>query len=257
MNAYLCTYCHRNRDPGELRRTREAAEQDPLLRRFLKEYDRTYYDWGDDPSFFAAEHLLSDVRMASWGVCRPDVRSTVGKGDVIVFFCGRKEEERFWRYYFLGFGVAREAVERADLWTKPAYKPYREFYNVLARLDGGHLVQSETFHPYHDEDWELRAQAPYVLFNGRSSSFNLSSPHCVATWDGGPIPEKWHSDDRSTAIEQILFIERGIKRKRRLRTSASGYQHAKLNLVVDARGKTRPGRSLSELTKALGPLVKG
>ena len=33
-----------------------------------------YYDWGDDPSFFAAEEFLGDVNRASWGVCRRDVR---------------------------------------------------------------------------------------------------------------------------------------------------------------------------------------
>jgi hypothetical protein len=249
VKAYLCTYCHKKPTPGELRGTREAAKSDPLLRKFLKEYDRSYYDWGDDPSFFAAQHLLGDVRKASWGVCRPDVRK-LEKGDLVVFFCGR-QEERVWRYYFVGFGTVRETFAPRDcLWTCPTYAKYRDFYNVLVGPDGARL---EKFHPFHD-DWQRRADAPYVIFDGALSSFNLSSPRCVATWDGRSIPEEWHCDRRSKKIEQLLFVEREIDR--RLRTSAKGHPHPKLNLLR-TRGVIRPGRSLPELAKALSRLVKG
>lgn len=261
VGAYVCTYCHKNRRAGELQTTRTAAEKDPLLRIFLDGYNDSYYDWGDDPSFFAAQHLLGDVRKASWGVCRPDVRNTLEECDVVVFFCAcQRQDEHVWRYYFVGFGTVLELVDRAvstkrgagNLWTDRAYEAYRKFYNVLVSPDGGRLVQNEMFHPYHD-DWKRRADAPYVLFDGASSSFNLRSPHCVATWDGETVPEKWlRDDDRSKEIERLLFVDRGINR--RLRTSASGHPHPKLNLLK-ARRTTRPGLSLSELTRALRPLV--
>jgi len=251
VHAYLCTYCHKNPKPRDLVETCTAAKEDPLLRKFLKEFDRGYYDWGDDPSFFAAQHLLGDARGPSWGVCRPDVRSVLGKGDVVVFFCGRQEKERVWRYYFVGFGMVRETFAPRDgLWACPKYAKYRHFWNVLVGADGRHL---EMIHPCHD-DWQRRADAPYVIFDGAFSSFNLRSPHCVATWDGGPIPEEWHCDPRSKKIEQLLFVEREIDR--RLRTSANRRPHPKLNLLR-AGGVTRPGRSLPELTKALSRLVKG
>jgi hypothetical protein len=250
VNAYLCTYRRKTPSPRELRQTKAAAERDPLLRTFLEGYDNTYYDWGDDPSFFAAEHLLGNVRRASWGVCRRDVRNTLGEGDLVVFFCGC-QDERVWHYYFVGFGTVGELVERAALWTDPAHASYRKFYNVLARFDGKGLVQSETFHDYHD-DWERRAEAPYVLFDAAHSAFNLSSPHHVATWDGGIVPETWAADARSRELERLLFVERGIDR--RLRTARTGFGHTKLNLMRAAR-TTRPGRSLSELTRALRQLV--
>ncbi len=250
VKAYLCTYRRKKPSAKELRQTRAATRQDPLLRAFLEGYDDSYYDWGDDPSFFAAQHLGGDVRKASWGVCRPDVRNTLGERDLVVFFCGC-QNERLWRYHFVGFGIVRALVGRAALWTDPANALYRKFYNVLARLDGGRLVQSETFHKHHD-DWERRAEAPYVLFDAAHSAFNLRSPHGVATWEGATIPETWATDARSRKIERLLFVERGIDR--RLRTSASGYGHAKLNLVR-AGGTARPGRSLSELTRALRRLV--
>jgi hypothetical protein len=253
VKAYLCTYCHKSPKPRDRVETCTAAKEDPLLRKFLKEYDGSYYDWGDDPSFFAAQHLLGDVRRASWGVCRPDVRKVLKKSDVVVFFCGRKEQGRVWRYYFVGFGIVRELVKpRTALWTD-AYASDHRFYNVLACLEVGRLVQWEIFQPDHD-DWQRRADAPYVIFDGALSFFNLTSPHCVATWDGGPIPEEWRSDDRSKAIEQLLFVEREIDR--RLRTSAKRRPHPKLNLLR-AGGVIRPGRSLPELTKALSRLVKG
>jgi hypothetical protein len=253
VNAYLCVYCHKSRTGNEPELTREAAETDPLLGTFLDGNDQSYYDWGDDPSFFAAQHLLGDVRKASWGVCRPDVRKALGTGDVVIFFCAcQRQDEDVWRYHFVGFGTVLWPVHpRADLWTNPAYEAYRQFYNVLARLEGGHMVQSETFFPYHP-DWEDRAEVPYVLFDGDSSCFNLTRPHCVATWDREHIPETWNSDCRSAKIEDLLFVERGIQR--RLRTSASGHPHPKLNLLRGG-GAIRPGRALPELTRALRPLV--
>jgi len=251
VNAYVCTYRRMKPSPKALRQTREAAKQDPLLRAFLEGYYESYYDWGDDPSFFAAQHLLGDVRKASWGVCRRDVRNSLGERDVVVFFCGR-QDERAWHYHFVGFGTVRALVKRKALWTDPAYASYCKFCNVLARLDGSRLVQSETFHDYHD-DWRLRAKAPYVLFDAAHSNFNLRSPHRVATWEqNASIPETWAADVRSSEIERLLFIEREIDR--RLRTSASGYGHAKLNLMRAGR-TIRPGRSLSELTRALRQFV--
>jgi len=131
VNAYLCTYRRIRPSPRALRQTRAAAKQDPLLRAFLEDYDASYYDWGDDPSFFAAQHLLGDVRNATWGVCRRDVRKVLTERDVIVFFCGC-QDEHVWRYYLVGFGTVGRLVERASLWTDSAHAPYRNFYNVLA-----------------------------------------------------------------------------------------------------------------------------
>ena len=113
MNAYVCTYRKIKPSSKALRRTREAAKHDPLLCTFLDGYCESCYDWGDDPSFFAAQHLLGDVRKASWGVCRRDVRNSLEERDVVVFFCGR-EVERAWHYHFVGFGTVLALVERKN-----------------------------------------------------------------------------------------------------------------------------------------------
>jgi hypothetical protein len=84
MKAYACVYRHKRASAAEMRHTRLAATQDPLLRKFLDAYpgQTSYLDWGDDAAFFSAKHRLGDIRAASWGVCRRDVPfstlSTIG-----------------------------------------------------------------------------------------------------------------------------------------------------------------------------------
>lgn len=253
MNAYVCTY----RQPSvealarEWELTAPLAADDPLLQHFLDGYSESFWDWGDDPAFFAAEHMLCDVGRASWGVCRPDVRNALQEGSLVVFFCARQTGP-LWRYHFIGFGKVRVLLDRRDLWTDPAHAEYHHFYNVLAHLADGELVQAETFYNHHD-NWVHRAEVPYVIFDGQESRFNLQDPHCVATWEQAEaVPEVWATDARSREIEQLLFVERGIGR--RLRTSFRGNAHAKLNLVFGPDG-SRPGRDLPDLALALSDLV--
>src|SRR5580658_10367002 len=118
MNAYLCTYRLRSPSAREESETQSAGKDDPLFEKFLLKYDDSYYDWGDDPAFFAAKHKLHDVRKASWGVCRPDVRKSLDAGDVIVFFCARLNEQKPpCRYHFIGFGTVKEVIKHGDVWA--------------------------------------------------------------------------------------------------------------------------------------------
>jgi len=254
VNAYVCTYRHFQPSRAQRRKTEEAAKDDPLLRDFLIQYDQSYFDWGDDPSFYSAFHRLGTINKASWGVCRQDVRTSLVDGDVVVFFCAKQDKpKKCWHYFFIGFGTVKHVVERRDLWTKAAYKPYRSFYNVLACFDGTKLVQREYFHPYHD-DWQTRrAVAPYIIFDPTQSAFDVISPHHVAKWDSGtPPPEVWNGDLRSKKLERLLFGERQIKR--RLRTSSTGYAHTKLNLTKDG-AIVRKVREIHDLRAALRHLV--
>jgi hypothetical protein len=174
VKAYICTYLHRCPKVREWRLTKTLADTDPLLSKFLNGYGENFWDWGDDPSFFAAEHRLGDVRRASWGVCRADVRKALSVGDLVVFFCAR-DAGSVWRYHFVGFGIVKALISRNQLWTNPSYPDYRSFYNVLARLENGQLVQNETFHKYH-LDWQHRAKAPYVIFDETGEPFQFARP---------------------------------------------------------------------------------
>ncbi len=195
--------------------------------------------------------MLRDVRSATWGVCRQDVRKALATDDIVVFFCGRQAKQgNEWHYYFIGYGTVLEPVRRQDIWTKPKYAQFRSFYNVLVNAQGR---QDEKFHPRHNRDWERRAASPYILFDPKRSLFNLDSPHRVAKWHKEDRREIWETDATTKKIERLLFIERGIT-DRGLRTSQTGYAHVKLNLLWDGERK-RQGRSMSELTEALEKLV--
>src|SRR5438477_17569 len=82
MNGYVCVYRHSIPCRRDWLRTESAAASNPRLRRFLDVYDdqSCFYDWGDDPSFFAASEMLGDVRKARWGVCHLDVRRSLKAG---------------------------------------------------------------------------------------------------------------------------------------------------------------------------------
>jgi len=204
---------------------------------------------GDDPAFLCATELLGNVNEASWGVCRRDVREDLQPNDFVVFFCAkpRLQSPTFVDYYYVGVGTVAEALPRHAIWTDHQYAAYRKFYNVLAQWNGEYLIQKEVFHPYH-ENWRQRATAPYIIFNRDAAltSFNLTNPTLVATYDGLQIPERWN--EAGEGLRDYLFTERGIERG--LRSSKTGYGHAKINLLRQGNA-IRPGRPLEELRQAL------
>jgi hypothetical protein len=249
MQAYVCVYRRHLPSKADRKRTQEPAKSDAALSKFLDEYDDSFYDWGDDPAFFAAQFFMSDVQCATWGVCRRDVRQQLKDGDVVVFFCGKPRvgTRRIWDYYYIGLGTVKSTVDRRRLWTEELFTPYRKFYNVLAQLRGKTLIRKETFHPYH-KDWERRAQAPYILFESKPdlTHFNVTNPQLVGTYDGSHIPETWNK--ASIDLKNLIFVERGISR--RLRSSQTGFGHTQINLLKSGK-VLRPGRNVDELRKAL------
>ncbi len=242
MKAYICVYRHIIPNQAEFNKTKDAAFSEvsltESLTKFLQEYDQDtcFFDWGDDPAFFAAEEFIGDIRKASWGVCRRDVRKNLDCGDMVIFFCGKEnrkvEKKGTWDYYFIGLGTVMATIyDRRQLWQDDQYKMYRSFYNLLVcRDDQGDLVHKEVFQPYHG-DWQKRCEAPYILFepDDEKTHFNLLNPLRAATYDM-TFPEKWLSSTNPFVdkLEKLLFNERGINR--RLRTSKTGYQHVFINL---------------------------
>jgi hypothetical protein len=249
QQAYVCVYRQRIVTRPDWRKTVAATITDDRLARFLDRYENSFYDWGDDPSFYCATELLGEANSATWGVCRRDVRATLKKDDMVVFFCARprRQTPKIIDYHYIGVATVKDTVSRPEIWTQPQLAIYRHFYNVLAELKDNVLVQKETFHPYHD-DWRDRAEAAYILFDPEpdATHFNLISPKLVATYNGSDIPEEWNETSRD--LEDLLFSERGITR--RLRTSQTGFANTKINLVTI--GKTlRDGRSVDDLRNAL------
>lgn len=223
MKAFICVYRHPRPHRRAWENTEKAAREDSLLRKFLHQYQNPdcYYDWGDDPSFFAARELLRNTSAASWGVCRTNVRSKLSEGDFVVFFCARQDpnDPGIWDYYLIGCATVEYCIERRALWSDQRFRAYRPFYNVLARVQGACLVQHEIFHFYHD-DWERRAGAPYILFNpsGAVTRVNIDDPLHVARKGPKDAVELWLSDGdkRVRALENLLFRDLRITRRLRI-----------------------------------------
>ncbi len=227
MIAYACVYRRPVPRESERKRTAERATSNQMLRHFLDRYDRSFLDWGDDPSFFAAEQKLGDARHASWGVCRADVRGKLSVGDFVVFFAGIPRD-RLWEYYWVGLGTVKRLVRnRHQIWTEKSLSVYRQFFNLLVEPARESLNHREHFYPEHT-DWERRMASLYVLFDPDLSSFNISNPVHVSTYrqDEG-VPDQWR---RNTTVRRLEFLLFGNQIRRRLRTSKSGYGHVKLRL---------------------------
>lgn len=234
MRAYVCVYRHSMPSRRHRIQTEEAASDNPLLQRYLDRYfdPDCLYDWGDDPSFFAATELLDDPRAATWGVCRRDVRAALAPGDFVVYVCARQPAEgsRIWEYFFVGVATLGQPLTRQEIWSDPHYSTYRRFLNVLARTDNsGLLHQYESIHRFHD-DWRERCMAPYWVFDRNGSLFNFESPLHVATYNGQPgAIERWHTSDPRVRELQSLLL-RGAKVTRGLRSTNAQRSHPKLNL---------------------------
>jgi hypothetical protein len=235
LKAYVCVYRHRRPKPHDRALTEAAAEDDRLLRRYLKCYDAqgSVIDWGDDPSFFAAGELLGDVRRSTWGVCRADVRASLSPGDFVVFVCARelggRPGRRPWDYHFVGVATLGHSLRREDIWSDPRYTDYRRFLNVLAKPGPeGRLEQHERVMPFH-KNWEHRCSAPYWAFDPDQSALDVSTPTLVAHYDGTPGSiEAWGANESSQRLKRLLL--KGTPPTRGLRSTNAQRSHPKLSL---------------------------
>ena len=249
MKGYICVYRQPIINPIDWASSQFVIKERPELniRKFLSRYkrnindtesrNRRFYDWGDDPGFFGAEEFLRDVRRASWGVCRRDVRKQLSIGDFVVFFCARQQLSisSRWNYYYIGVGTVGDVINnRRQIWETNTYREYRKFYNLLIDDEGQHR---EVLFPDHT-DWENRIRAPYILFESSSKThFNVRNPLLVATYDPkhkhseSSILESWRvNDEYVRAIEELIPNRSGGKK---LRTSHKGNAHRHMNLSHD------------------------
>ena len=243
MKAYLCVYRQPLIERKHWNCTRSEIRNRSELRQYLRRYDRRFqerggrfYDWGDDPSFFAAEHFLDDIRRATWGVCRGNVRSQLDPGDFVIFFCAQQQETdtSLWDYFYIGVRTVGEIVTcRQRIWRNRKFRAYRKFYNLL--VDDNN-EQKEVIHKYHD-DWERRLEAPYIVFNGsrKTTHFNVSNPLLVATYSPDslapeePIMETWHVNDRM--VQRLYKLIPHRDGGKILRTSRTGNAHSHMNFA--------------------------
>ncbi len=217
-----------------------AATQNPDLAELLKRYrtKRSVYDWGDDPSFFSAEYHDGRPELAAWGVCRPNVREKLYPDDVVVYFCARRlANAGHTDYFYAGVGTVgvRIADRRRAVWrdsTSSDLRRLRKHLNVLVTYDNhDRCVRHERFPPGHPDDWDKRADSPYIVFDPTRSKFNMKRPLHVAVALRGASNETWIADGgaRIAELRAAVFDELGVTRG--LRTSYRGTAHPHINLT--------------------------
>jgi hypothetical protein len=235
VRAYVCVYRHSVPRRRDRKLTEAQASANPRLASFLREYDSPdcFYDWGDDPSFFAASEILGTPNAASWGVCRRDVRATLASGDFVVWFCAKQNprDKNSWSYFYIGCSTAKYVISRRRLWKDERFATYRSFFNVLGKLEDGKLVQHETFHKFHD-DWRRRASAGYVIFDSipTRTAINIRNPIHVATKNSSSLVETWRlGDSRVRSIRATLLDRLGIDRGLRTKSLQRPHRHIALH----------------------------
>ena len=251
MNFYICVYLQKIPDKKDWVRAKGNASGDPVLKEYVRRYENRFkknkdgigrfYDWGDDPAFFAAEKFGGNV---TWGVCRHDVRDKLKKEDVVVFFCAQEQENqkpKKWKYYYVGLGTVGEVVKpRERLWKKVRYQEYTKYYNLLIDQEGCHREPIDDH-----EDWADRLAAQYIIFDKDpgTTHFNVTNPLLVATYGKGDDPwkekilEHWKLSNKHVQRIYNLVPKRGEGRK--LRTSSIRFGHVFINLrkILKQRNK--------------------
>jgi hypothetical protein len=254
--VFVCVYRQFVPEKNQLRDcVAKAAEGDPQLQYLYDQLmtGQTVYDWGDDPSFFSAEYVQGAAESAAWGVCRPNVRRMVRRGDSVVFFCARRARKFDpIHYLFTGYGtVARTVKKRQDVWRKAELQPYQNHFNVLAKPGQlGRLKNAERFPPIH-EDWAERVKSPYVIFDPELSRFDMEQPTMVAYAEPGSKVETWYKTPSAQAIWDTIFG--GFELQRSLRVSAKGSSHPHINLT---KNLASVGMTAAQLIEKLRPLVR-
>jgi hypothetical protein len=234
VRAFIVVYQHAIRTENEILHTRKNNIGNHLVEKYLEEYLKSdsYLDWADDPSFFCAREMLGDIRKASWGVCRRDVRKQLRSGDIVVFFCGKQNLKipKEWKYYFVGFGTVKETLSRDEIWKEDKYSLYRDFYNILSRPEKEHMKQCEIIGKGHP-DWKNRLTASYIIFdsNPQLTNFNIINPLEVAIKRPDMVIEEWLDTPKVKDLKNILLLQFGCNRNLRINNIQRAHRHIALH----------------------------
>jgi len=246
---YLSPY--HSRTPGKIGGGGCSKSYGPLLAALKR--GEWFYDQGDDPSFFSRRHIGGAL---TWGVCRPDARSQVQPGDVVVFFAFTDAKDGV-EYRLSAIATVERKTSQAGIFLDPAFAGYKRYLNLLVKPAGGSGKRWRHHEPgtpegdWHD-DWlsrvvtyraydqaaldRLRAKERvtvgqtiggrpfafgenYVVFSEDPRlTFVLAHPPLVALAEP-PAPEVWHRDGRSRSIFARTVAEarrHGVQRSLRI-----------------------------------------
>jgi hypothetical protein len=96
------------------------------------------FDVTDDPSFYCQ---LKGKGPLTWGICRPDVRTKLQEGDIVVFIC---YDEDNYSYYLSAIATVADKIRQTDIWTENKYSHFKEYFNII-------IKKTESGSWYHEE----------------------------------------------------------------------------------------------------------
>jgi hypothetical protein len=201
-----------------------------------------FYDKGDDPSFYCSEVKKTNL---SWGVCRPNIRNKIQPEDVVVFFCFNSTTNI---YYLAGLASVSEKIKQTQIWTDENYSNYRQYYNLLMRLNNNSWEYYEPIDKH--DDWlsriskkrlntdfivnensisvEYEILPNYVIFNNDiAKTYILKKQIPVANWQEDANNEVWKNTQICNTIWEFIFT--GIKRQT-LRCHARYHPHVHIRI---------------------------
>ena len=234
------------------------------------------YDAGDDPALFSARRHRGPI---TWGVCRPDVRCSICKGDGIVFFAAQNDSQNeTTRYSFVAALRVPDKMLHTALSTHPVFGQY---LNLLIRPCGSGWEHYEPVAEQNHPDWlwritcrslvrsQGRLKKHYVVDTGKahlpgkplafpvaanyvvfstSSAVLADNPPVVATFSNGEAPESWKRDSTSDAIRKLVLRDSC----RYLRTSNRHQPHRHIHHPhLEESDLEEMFRRLSDLIKKL------
>ena len=89
-------------------------------------------DIGDDPSFTWAHAHGGPV---TWGVCRPDLRNALKRGDLVTFFAAdRLQKGTPARYAWVGYATVDSKVSQSAIFERDDLARFRMRPNLLIRM---------------------------------------------------------------------------------------------------------------------------
>lgn len=180
-----------------------------------------FHDFGDDPSFYSAEKVKSNL---TWGVCRHNIRQQLHLGDTVFFVARTIVGQGSWEYHFVGFGEVAAKIAHRHIFQIAEYHAYQNYFNLLGRpVENGRFQHYEPTPPnlWH-EDWKMRLSrvnweahlqnfifdegdswvgpmfpfgTNYIVFSPETTRVRLHEPLylCATTFVNGTLDTDWRN----------------------------------------------------------------
>lgn len=241
--------------------------------------DKWPYDNGDDPSFYVARR----GGPLTWGVCRQDLRNSIAKDSIVVFFSFTPAPERRILYRLCGVASVSDKVDHRAIHNDLRFEPFRHLYinglivpknsgwfhdesdrrtshrhrDWLWRIADKGGLTSEAFRTTHatiyEEDWFSDGAVPlgrnYVVFSCRpDETLIVPHPPTVAVATNGQL-EVWTNPDlRALTLDTAA---RCRLRGRSLRTKNPFRPHRQIRFDLPADEASRWRDELFEVLRGL------